>query len=97
MHTAKLVDQESTQIETGNDPSILIRADAQRAATKDAPLPPLPRSFGCVYCISTFYSDEQREVHVSAEHVADIHDNSEEANAKPLVRMGRLLFENGRS
>ena len=52
--------------------------------------------FGCPYCKARFISDQAREIHIEAHHVAESGDQSESARAKPLVRISGRIMERRR-
>jgi hypothetical protein len=67
------------------------RPDMWPPAPKDLQGPQL-LPIGCLFCSSRFNSEERKEVHVTAEHVANADDSSEAAQAKPLVRVDGRIF-----
>jgi hypothetical protein len=76
-------------------PSVRNPSGAPNAERPKVVVVELPHSFavGCLYCSLMFNSNEQREVHIQAEHIADGGDTSAQALAKPLVRIKGAVFD----
>ena len=73
-------------------PAVELRRDVRPAQRRLVPSR-IPLGLGCSYCAARFTSDGQLEEHIIAEHVANTNDTSENARAKPLVRVNGQVFE----